>query len=60
MMTSATKNPAPDRAAKTGLTWALCCLVVNGSVEADTGRCPPIPGMGAKVVVVADVVGVVM
>ena len=52
-MISARKNPTPDNAAKTGLTWELCCLVVNGTVEGVTGRLPPIEG---NVVFVVDVV----
>ena len=52
-MISARKKPTPDRAAKTGLTCELCCLVVNGTVEGVTGRLPPMEG---KVVLVVEVV----
>jgi hypothetical protein len=37
MMTSATKKPAPESAANTGLTWALWALVRSGNVDAGTG-----------------------
>lgn len=50
-ITRARKKPAPDKAANTGLTCELCCLVVNGTVEGVTGRLPPIEG---SVVVVVD------
>jgi hypothetical protein len=36
-MTSATKNPAPDRAGNTGLMWALSALVCSGTVDGGTG-----------------------
>lgn len=52
-MISARKKPIPDRAAKTGLTCELCCLVVNGTVDGVTGRLPPIEG---RVVFVVEVV----
>jgi hypothetical protein len=38
MITNATKKPAPDRAANTGLTWALVPFVVRGTVEGGGGR----------------------
>ena len=53
-MISARKNPIPDRAANTGLTCELCCLVVNGTVEGVTGRLPPIEGSVVLVVEVVD------
>ncbi len=37
IITRATKNPAPDRAAKTGLMWVLGVLVWRGTVEGGTG-----------------------
>ena len=37
IMTTATKNPAPDRAANTGLMWVLRALVCSGTVEGGTG-----------------------
>jgi hypothetical protein len=54
MMRNATKKPAPERAANTGLTCALCVLVRNGRVDGGTGMRPP---MGAMVVDVVVVVG---
>jgi hypothetical protein len=61
IMTRATKNPPPDRAGKTGLTWALCALVRRGSVDGGTGRRPPIGAIVVEVVVVVEaaVVGTV-
>ena len=56
MMTKATKNPAPERAANTGLTWVLGALVRNGSVDGGSGRWLP---MGAMVVDVGEVVAVI-
>ena len=53
-MMSAMKNPMPDRAANTGLTCELCCLVVNGTVDGVTGRLPPIEGSVVFVVEVVD------
>jgi hypothetical protein len=38
MMHNATKNPAPDKAANTGLTWELVPLVMSGKVDGGTGR----------------------
>jgi hypothetical protein len=38
MMTMATKNPAPERAANIGLTWAFCAFVTNGTVDGGTER----------------------
>jgi hypothetical protein len=55
-MMMATKKPAPDSAAKTGLTWALCTLVLSGSVEGGTGIRLPIPAMVVEVVVVVGTV----
>lgn len=56
-MTSATKSPAPESAAKAGLTCELCSLVVNGTVEGVTGRFPPtIDGRVLEVVVGAATV----
>jgi hypothetical protein len=55
MIKKATKNPAPESAANTGLMWELCCLVVKGTVDGETGRWPLIPGIGAIVVVEATV-----
>jgi hypothetical protein len=37
MMSSATKKPAPESAAKTGLTWAFWALVRSGKVDGGTG-----------------------
>ena len=53
-MISARKNPIPDRAAKTGATCELCCLVVNGTVDGVTGRLPPMEGRVVFVVEVVD------
>jgi len=52
MMTKATRKPAPDREAKTGLTWALWDFVLNGSVDGVTGRRLPMAAMVVEVVVV--------
>jgi tryptophan synthase alpha subunit len=52
MMTKATRKPAPDSAAKTGLTWALWDFVLNGSVDGVTGRRLPMAAMVVEVVVV--------
>jgi hypothetical protein len=49
MMTTATKKPAPESAANTGLTWALVPLVVSGTVDGAGDRRPPIPTMVAEV-----------
>jgi hypothetical protein len=61
MMRRATKMPAPDRAANTGLTWAFWALVRSGRVEGGTGIWPPIGAMVVEVVVVvgAGVAGAV-
>jgi hypothetical protein len=61
MITRATKKPAPERVAKTGLMWALWALVRSGRVDGGTGMWPPIGAMVVEVVVVvgAGVVGVV-
>jgi hypothetical protein len=59
-MTNATKNPAPDRAAKTGLMWVLTDFVCNGTVDGGTGIRLRMEGMVVEVVVGAAVVGVVM
>jgi hypothetical protein len=61
MIRRATKKPAPERAAKTGLTWALWALVRRGKVDGGTGIWPPIGAIVVDVVVVvgAGVVGVV-
>jgi hypothetical protein len=37
MIRRATKKPAPERAAKTGLTWAFWALVRSGKVDGGTG-----------------------
>ena len=37
MIRKAAKTPAPDRAAKTGLMYALWALVRRGRVEGGTG-----------------------
>lgn len=55
-ITRATNSPAPESAPNTGLTWELCCLVVNGTVEGVTGRLPPIDGSVLAVVVGAGIV----
>jgi hypothetical protein len=57
MMMRATKNPAPERAAKTGLTWALWALVLSGRVDGGTGIWPPIGAMVVEVVEVVVVLG---
>lgn len=62
-ITKATKSPAPESAANTGLTCELCCLVRKGTVDGVTGRLlPPIDGSVLAVVVVAGtvVLGVVL
>jgi hypothetical protein len=61
MMRRATKKPAPDRAANTGLTWAFWALVRSGNVDGGTGIRPPMGAMVVEVVVVvgAGVAGVV-
>jgi hypothetical protein len=64
MMRRATKKPAPDRAANTGLTWAFWALVRSGNVDGGTGIWPPMGAMVVEVVVdvgagVAGVVGAV-
>jgi hypothetical protein len=57
MIRNATKKPAPERAAKTGLTWALWVLVRRGRVDGGTGRRPPIGAMVVGGTVVLMVVG---
>ena len=61
MMRKATKKPAPESAANTGLTWALWVFVRSGRVDGGTGIRPPIGAMVVDVVVVvgAGVVGTV-
>ena len=51
MMSSATKNPAIENAANTGLTWALWALVRSGTVDGGTGRWLPMEGSVVEVVV---------
>jgi hypothetical protein len=57
MITRATKNPPPDRAAKTGATWAFCAFVANGNVEGDTGSRLPSGAIVVEGVMVGGAVG---
>jgi hypothetical protein len=61
MIRNATKKPAPESAANTGLTCVLWVLVRSGRVDGGTGMRPPIGAMVVDVVVVvgAGVVGTV-
>ena len=61
MMRNATKKPAPESAANTGLTCALWVFVRSGRVDGGPGMRPPIGAMVVDVVVVvgADVIGAV-
>jgi hypothetical protein len=59
MMAMATKKPAPESAAKTGLRCALWALVLKGSVDGGTGMCPPMAAMVVVVVAGRVVTGTV-
>ena len=59
MMTKATKKPAPERAANTGLTWALDALVRSGSVDGGSGRWLLIGAMVVEVVGAGAAMGAV-